>query len=358
MNLASPADLATTSRPDSAAPTNEDWLQFKPVALEDETYRWTIGIHARPAQHAVAEEFATGFRTAWPGRTEMLSIVRFPVSDDPVAGHYNELSETACDLLFVIDDPASPDDVAELLTAAINARHTPILVSEPASTTAPSSRPVLSWSIAPGLAKEHAAAFALAVFGAVLPKGPICVDWQDLLMLLDAPRQRLQIVHCAGKNSDDLSRAFAAAPFGAGRQVEVAGSRPQAHTTFIHNGSLRMVQLRALVTEQRQQLGEDGWLSYAAPIFACDQFHAFTLLFAEHPASPRAGSHNEPYQRRQSFASESPGAIPLIAYTQRSCRPLEAVTERPQRGCSQAQEVVNLSGVFLSRGNAQDTGRR
>lgn len=299
MNLASPADLATTSRPDPAAPPNDDdRLQFKPVEIWDSTYRWTIGIHAHPAQQAVAEEFATGFRGAWPGRDELLSIVRFTATDESAAGRHRVLSETACDLLFVFDDPASPGDVAELLTAAIGARHTPILVSDPASTTTPSSRPVLTWPIAPGLAKEHAAAFALGVFGATLPKGPICVDWQDLLMLLDAPGQRLQIVHCAGKNADGFSRAFAAAPLGTGRQAEVGGSRPQAHTTFIHNGSLRMVQLRALVTEQRQQLGEDGWFSYAAPIFACDQFHAFALLFAEHPASPLSGSPQEPHLQR------------------------------------------------------------
>ena len=294
MNLASPAELATTSRPDPAAPPNdEDWLKFKPVEIWDSTYRWTIGIHAHPAQQAIAEEFATGFRGAWPSRDEFLSIVRFTATDESAAGRHRVLTETACDLLFVFDDPASPDDVAELLMAAICARHTPILVCDPASTTASSSRPVLSWPIAPGLAKEHAAAFALGVFGAILPKGSICVDWQDLLMLLDAPGQRLKIVHCAGKNPDEFSRAFAAVPLGTGRQAEVAGSRPQAHTTFIHNGSLRMAQLRALVTEQRQQLGEDCWVGYAAPIFVCDQFHAFALLFAEHHASPLSRSPSD-----------------------------------------------------------------
>lgn len=277
---------------------NVNVFKLKPVALQDDTYRWTIGIHARPVQHALAEDFADGFRRAWPGHEELLSIVWLADDQHTGAFEYKAFSTTPCDLVFMFDDPTAPDEMSSVLRAAVNARQTPIRVTTPQSTMKPVSAAALSWPIGIDEAKENAAAFALAVFGAFLPKGAVCVDWQDLLMQLDTPGHTLKIVHAMGASWEALRQTFsiffstALAPTGHEEKLT------SAHTTIIADESLRMAQLRELVTWQLAQMGGDPWFSYAAPTFHGDRLHAFGLLFTEPAGEASPGSPHEPYRHR------------------------------------------------------------
>jgi hypothetical protein len=273
-------------------------FNLKPAALQDETYRWSIGIFARPAQHAFAKDFEQGLHAGWPSLDHLLTIPRFTSNSTGDTSYHAALVDTPCDLLFVFDDPEAPEEIDEVLRAAVRARHTPIRVTDPASAKALGSASALSWAIISSCAQEQAAGFALAVFGAILPKGPICVDWADLLQILDAPGRSLEIVHCAGDNWAKFSQTFRAVFGRAGRGAGSRESVNAAHTTFIHNGSLRMAQLRELVTRQRQELEEHCWYLYGAPVFVGDRFCAFGLRISEQLPDAPSGSPPEPHQRR------------------------------------------------------------
>jgi len=286
-------------------------FNLKPAALQDETYRWTIGIFARPAQHAFAEDFERGLRAGWPSLDHLLTIPRFESNSSGDSSYRAALVDTPCDLLFVFDDPEAPEEIDEVLRAAVRARHTAIRVTDPASAKALRSAAALSWAIEPSCAREQAAGFALAVFGAILSKGPICVDWADLLQILDAPGHCLEIVHCAGDNWADLSQTFRAAPSRATTHAGPRGSRNSAHTTFIHDGSLRMAPLRELVSWYRQELGEDSWFTYAAPAFACDRLYTFGLRITEHLTDAPSGSPHEPIDTNNPLRQSVPAPARL-----------------------------------------------
>lgn len=270
-------DTLSSNSPNPSAPSNHSWRHLKPVSLQDDTYRWTIGLFAHTDQVGVATEFEKGLRAAWPSRDELLSIIWLTDVQSTESGPYNMFAKTPCDLLFVFDDPAAPDEIDKVLRAAVGARHTPIRVTDPTSTTAPFAASALSWPVDPTYAREQAAAFAFAVFAAFLPEGKVCVDWQDLLALLDSPGLRLQITQCDGSSWDGLYQAFGAALASASPYTKSAGRLHATHMTIVDNGSLRMAQVRQLVTRQRLACGEDTWQIYAVPQYHSEGFYVFLL---------------------------------------------------------------------------------
>ncbi|MCX9157909.1 hypothetical protein OPU71_17430 [Niveibacterium sp. 24ML] len=253
---------------------------LKPVALQDDSYRWTIGIYSRPSQADAARNLAAGFREGWPGRDEFLTFVwRSDVAPSRVA-YEDAFASTPCDLLFVFDDPSAPDEIGTLLQAAVNARQTPIRVTDLNGRSEPASPSALSWSVEFGDIQAHAMRFAMAVFSSFMAKGLVCVDWVDLLMLLDAPGRIATITHCESASAGALIEAYVTALESITRSPASPGAVMGTHTTIINTGSLRMVDVRKIVMRTRQHFGEEVWLSYAAPEYACERLHAFLLCIA------------------------------------------------------------------------------
>jgi len=253
---------------------------LKPVALQDGSYRWTIGIFLRPAQADAARKFAAGFREGWPGRDELLTFVWLSDAAPSGVTYDHAFASTPCDLLFVFDDPSAHDEIETLLQAAVNARQTPIRVTDSNGGSEPASPSALSWPVELGDIQVHATHFAVLVFSSFVAKGLVCVDWVDLLMLLDAPGRIATITHCEGASVGALIEAYVTALNSNTRCPGAPSPVMGAHTTIINTGSLRMSDVREIVTRTRQHFGEDVWLSYAAPEYTCERLHAFLLCIA------------------------------------------------------------------------------
>lgn len=256
---------------------------MKPRRLEESDYRWSVSVATTKRMEQAARVFSEALAWAWPGDNLDLSAFCFASPGQGQAQALSSLRAAPHDLVFVIDDPLAPDDVNAFLTLAAQARLTPVLLADPGASE---DRQVPALILCCYPTELGDLAWGLAQWGmlAVLARGPVCVDWQEILTLLDSPGGRAILIHEQGQDGDETRERYR-------NSVEnwlgnIRYGRLSAMHTTIAARDLRMSQVRACVQSLRSTIPEPDQTSftYAAPLVEEETQHIFGLLvFADTP---------------------------------------------------------------------------
>lgn len=252
-------------------------LALKPRQFEETDYRWSIAIAATKRMEQAARVFSEALAWAWPGDRLDLSAFCFASPEQGQQEALGLLRAHPQDIVFVIDDPLAQDDVNALLTLAAQARLTPVLLADPGATQ---ERRVPALILCCYPTELGELAWGLAQWGmlAVLARGLVCVDWQEILALLDAPGGRAILIHEQGQDADETRERYRAAL--ETRLGNTRYGRLRAMHTTIAARDLRMSQVRACVQTLRATIREPEQTSftYATPLVEDEVQHIFGML--------------------------------------------------------------------------------
>lgn len=251
---------------------------LEPGRLEPVGYRWSVGIATTRGVEPAARVFIEALSRAWPGEELDLALLRF--GDGPAQGRdpLAELSGWAFDLLFVLDDPGAPDEIAAFLSLARSARQTPVLLADPCA--APHrDLAALSLPVYPTALERFAWEFAQWGMLPLMTRGLVCIDWQEVLSLLDAEGGIGSLLHVEADSLDEarprlleaVEARLACAP---------PGHRVEAMQTTICAPGLRMCDVRACVQSLRTALpdSDDTFFTYAALPVQAERCQLFAML--------------------------------------------------------------------------------
>jgi hypothetical protein len=248
-----------------------------PRQFEQTDYRWSISIATTKQMEQAARVFSEALAWAWPGDRLDLSAFCFANPEQGQPEALGLLRAHPRDLIFVIDDPLAPDDVNAFLTLAAQARLTPVLLADP-GTSEDRRVPALILGCYPTELGELA--WGLAQWGmlAVLARGLVCVDWLEILNLLDAPGGRAILIHEQGMDGDETRKRYRNAL--EARLGNIRYGRLRAMHTTIAARELRMSQVRACVQTLRSVIPEPDqtWFTYATPLVEEETWHIFGML--------------------------------------------------------------------------------
>lgn len=247
-------------------------------ASQPNDYRWTIAIATTRVGEPAARVFCEALAWAWPDEALDLALLRFAEDGAKDEESLAELRAHPFDLLFVLDDPGAPDEIAAFLSLARSARQIPILLADPCA--APNRRlPALSLPVYPTGLDRFAWEFAMSGMFPLMASGLVCIDWQDVLKLLDVEGGIGSLLHVEAASFDEAGQCLREA-------VEARlACAPPGHkvygmqTTLCASGP-RMAQVRACVQSLRGALPqtEDPFFIYAVPLITAERCHLFGML--------------------------------------------------------------------------------